>query len=403
MKTGRRRKGVPRSAAANCLAVGGFGPSLLHACARRPLGELSLTGSLDEQRKAAREAIPVCPGVYGWLNSDRTVLYIGKAKSLRHRLVGYFARETSDPKMARIRRQSASLVWEPVSDELLALIREQELIARYRPGFNVQGKPERRQPGYASLSSGVAPTVSFVSQGRPEGGLVVGPIPGRGELREAVISLNYVFGLRDCSDRTRMKFNNQLQLFEDVASAGCLRFELNSCLAPCAGACSKQEYDSNAERARQFLAGECRMAIEELEAQRDEAIDGWAFERAQVLNNQLRHLKWLERRLTQLRRDQKRLNGVWVLPGFDHQTHWMLLKGGRILGCAAGPEGDRERASESQNDLIQRLKSARQSAIAPPDDYLDTSLFLLLGAWRRRHPGTLKSLISFSTALSMLE
>ncbi|MGI9517036.1 MAG: GIY-YIG nuclease family protein [Pirellulaceae bacterium] len=200
----------------------GFGPSLVSRTARRATGHLQFERSLAAARQQIRQQVPVCPGVYGWLNADRTLTYIGKSKSLRHRLASYFAKQTTDPKMARIRRESHMIVWEPLSHELLALIREQELIDRWRPPYNVEGKPERRQPGFVCVSRGAAPTLFFARQVPKRAAQSFGPIAGRAKLGEVIATMNYVFQLRDCPDRTKMHFSNQLQLFENELHAQCL-------------------------------------------------------------------------------------------------------------------------------------------------------------------------------------
>ncbi len=372
----------------------GPGPSILADCARRPAGHLMLVDDLPTARRLARERIPVCPGVYGWLNPDGTVIYVGKAKSLRHRLTGYFATRTSDPKMARIRRHSGVLVWEPNSHELLALIREQELIDRFRPPYNVQGKPERRQPGFVCLSRGVAPTIFFSRSSSPRAATCVGPIAGRGELRAAITSMNYVFQLRDCPERTEMRFSNQLQLFDDPATAACLRYELSSCPAPCAGNCSRQAYHHNVQRAGKFLAGKDATILKRLEERMERAAKSLAFERASVLRDQLIHLKWMDRRVRQLAAARRQLNGIWALSGFDHQQHWMILRGGRLLACTSAPASRTGCAATAE---VVGQAAATETGL--PGDNLGVNWFLLLASWARRKPEQAKSLISFDRAL----
>ena len=131
-----------------------FGPSFLADQTRGEMQWCELPREREEARRLVRQSCPSSPGVYGWLNSERQLIYVGKAKSLRNRILGYLARTPADPKMARIRRGSATLVWEPIADELLALLREQELIHRWRPEFNSQGQPTRRQPAVTSLHDG---------------------------------------------------------------------------------------------------------------------------------------------------------------------------------------------------------------------------------------------------------
>jgi excinuclease ABC subunit C len=371
----------------------GFGPSVVADCARRPCQQIRLPNDLVAARKEALANVPVCPGVYGWRNSDGTFIYVGKAKSLRHRLSGYFATQTSDPKMARIRRNSAVLMWEPVSHELLALVREQELIDRFRPPYNVQGKPERRQPGFLCLDKGPAPSIFFSRTVPRQSCTSIGPFAGRGELREAVTSMNYVFQLRDCPDRTPMRFSNQLQLFDNGVSAGCLRFELSSCPGPCAGGCSRAAYEHHVRRARKFLEGRDMTMLKRLEERLRRAIEQLAFERAAVLAGQLRHLKWLERRVRQLNATRRKLNGIWVLPGFDHRKHWMIVRGGNLVACRTAPlNGSPDR------ELGEFLASTAAGELSVPESSLAVNWFLLLGAWARRFPDQAGTVIPFDAA-----
>lgn len=389
--------GLAREATGNRRKTG-FGPSVVAECARRRLAGMTIAGDLAEARQIARSRIPVCPGVYGWLNSDGTLIYVGKAKSLRHRLTGYFAARTADPKMARIRQNSSTLVWEAVSHELLALVREQELIDRFRPSWNVQGQPERRQPGFVCLSRGAAPTVFFAGSVTGRAALAVGPIAGRGKLRSAVSSLNHVFRLRDCPDQTRFRFGKQLQLFDEPrVAAGCLRYELTSCPAPCSGACSRETYHANVHQARRFLSGRERSVLNKLETEMKDAAGRLAFERAAVVRDQLRSLTWLDRRIRQLAVARKKLNGVWVLPGFDRQDHWMILNAGRIAGCLAAP-GEPETVA----GVIGLLEREAERSTTIPQSSLEVNWMLLLGSWIRRQPARAESIMAWDQACEML-
>ena len=92
--------------------------------------------------------------------------------------------------MGRIIRHSQRIVWEPVSHELLALIREQELIYRWRPDFNKQGQPTRRQPAFVCVGGGAAPRAFVARQITDRSDWSIGPIAGTGRLRSAVEALN---------------------------------------------------------------------------------------------------------------------------------------------------------------------------------------------------------------------
>lgn len=365
----------------------GFGPSLIAKCARRPLQHLVFSRDLAEARTTIRQNIPVCPGVYGWLNPDDTLIYVGKSKSLRHRLVSYFATETTDPKMAKIRRHSRTLVWEPISQELLALIREQELITRLRPPYNVHGKPERRQPGFICVSRGMAPTLFFARQVPKRAAETFGPIAGRARLGEAIDCLNYVFQLRDCPDKIKMHFSNQLQLFGNDRTAQCLRYELDTCPGPCAGNCSHESYRHKVDKALKFLNGGDQGILKRLKTRMETAATNLSFERACVLRDQLDQMKWLNRRIKQLSAARRKLDGVWKMTGFDRQEHWMVLRAGQLLACTNG-------ADDSASKV--KVEEAKSSDSQIPQTHLEINLQLLLSSWIKKHPEQVTSLFNFN-------
>ena len=311
----------------------GFGESLLCPEAAGAEHCIEIPRDRMQARKLLRETCPRSPGVYGWLDPHRQLHYVGKSKSLRHRLLSYFAKIPSDPKMARIRRQSGQIVWQPVSHELLALLREQELINRFRPGFNSQGQPTRRRPAYVCLTDSTAPTTVVRRQlANNENQYRFGPILGTSQLRAAIDVLNNCFGLRDCPDQTKMEFSDQLQLFQHERPAKCMRLELATCPGPCAGACSKADYQQGVSRALAFLQGFDTSVLDDLQARMQRTALHRQFEAAAVWRDRWESLAWLHRRLESLRRARMELNCVYEIPGLQGKI-WLILDGGLPIAC----------------------------------------------------------------------
>ena len=123
-----------------------------------------------------------------------------------------------------------------------------------------------------------------------------GPVSGTGRLRDAIVALNHAFELRDCPDKTGFEFSNQLTLFEDPQTAGCIRYELGSCPGPCAGLCSTGTYRERVERATSFLQGQDRGVLKLLEQEMDEAAASLAFETAAIKRDYLQQLRIRTRR-----------------------------------------------------------------------------------------------------------
>ena len=146
-------------------------------------------------RTEIRERVPDAPGVYGMVDRQRTLIYVGVSQRLRQRLQTYFLKRSLHGKESRISGYARTLVWQPAGHGLTALLRELELIRRFRPKFNVRGKSERAGRGYLFLTSGEAPHFRvdrFPARGAKHSW---GPLPSGRGTRAAVERLNYHFQL----------------------------------------------------------------------------------------------------------------------------------------------------------------------------------------------------------------
>ncbi len=378
----------------------GLGPSLLSQVCREQVSQHDVPADRMEARAMLHDRSPLTPGVYAWLDCNDQICYVGKSKCLRKRLLSYFAKTPADKKAVRIVQHSHRLVWEPMTHELLALIREQELIHRWRPDFNTQGQPVRRQPAFVCISGGLAPQAYFTRRVTEKATRAFGPIHGTSRLRQAVDSLNQVFKLRDCPDKTQFQYSNQQQLFDDPATPKCIRFELGTCPAPCAARCSAAEYLTNVNAATRFLEGgaAAKQAAIILEAAMQQASADCAFERAVVLRDHLKNLKWLTRRLDALEKAKKKFNGVLPLIGKNHQKLWLVLRGGQIAGSAAAPSGIKRLGT-----AVERLTTIAEQDIALPTDLMQMNLQMIMISWFRKYPEYKKQLLSFEESVEMCE
>lgn len=381
----------------------GFGPSIVTKAARRCTDADGIKGwTIPQDRMTARAMLhdrcPLTPGVYGWIDRNDQICYVGKSKALRKRLLSYFAKTPSDPKMGRIVRHSQRIIWEPTSHELLALIREQELISRWRPDFNKQGQPTRRRPAYICIGGGAAPRAFVAPQLTNRSQWAIGPIAGTGRLKSAVEAINQTFQLRDCPDRTKFFFNDQRQLFGDIKSAGCIRFELGSCPAPCAGRCSKPTYLDQVKQVISFLTLKDVSVLEKLESQMQHAAQHQMFEKAALLRNRWQHLSWLTLRLTALEEAQKKLNGVVPIDGFGRRKIWLVLRRGRLVGSAGQP-----RSVDRKKSAIKKLRRIAAQTDTPPANVMEMNLQLMIAAWYRKDAAFRKNLMSFEDSYAFCD
>ena len=376
----------------------GFGQSILAKVARQTTSGQSIPDERMDARAMLHDHCPLTPGVYGWLDRNNQLCYVGKSKSLRKRLLSYFAKTPSDPKMGRIVRHSHRIVWEPVSHELLALIREQELIYRWRPDFNKHGQPTRRQPAYVGIGGGGASKAIFARRVTAKLDFVLGPIAGTSRLRDAVNCLNQVFHLRDCPDRTRFHYNDQSQLFGDTDSAKCIRYELGTCPGPCAGLCSKRDYQDNVDALTRFLNLEDVGVIDQLSNQMKTAGANQHYERATILRDQLKQLSWLVLRLKALANASEKLNGVLPMDSFGRRKLWLILRGGRLVGTAAEPLSAKRAVL-----ALEKLTSIATQTDTPATNLMEMNFQLMIMSAFRKDAQMRKRLLPFDQAFEMCQ
>ena len=376
----------------------GFGNSILVQQTRARIARHAIPEDRLQARAMLHDHCPLTPGVYGWLDNNQQICYIGKSKSLRQRLLTYFAKTPADKKTLRIVQHSKTLVWEPMSDELLALIREQELIYRWRPEFNTQGQPTKRQPAFICISTGPAPNAYFTRRITDKAALAFGPIAGTGRLRAAVESINQSFHLRDCPDKTKFEFDDQPQLFANPRTAKCIRYELGTCPGPCAAICSKNHYQSLVQKAIEFIRGNDSSILDLLDQQMKVAAGSQLFERATILRDHMNNLGWFNRRMKALRMAERNYNGVLPIAARKNRTAWLFLKGGRIVGSTALPDRpDRAIAA------IKQLSEVAPQKQQLPATILEMHLQLIVIAWFRKHTAVKKTLIPFEEAIRICE
>lgn len=377
-----------------------FGPSLLpEKHARGELGGMEICTERLDSRKVLRETAPTSPGIYGYFDQNGRLNYVGKSKCLKMRLLSYFSKLPSDDKMARIVKNSKFIRWEPISHELLALIREQELITRWRPSFNTQGQPERRQPAFLCISERDAPHVFVTTRISPKTRNGFGPIPGTGRLKESAQDLNHVFRLRDCSEQTPIRFTDQLQLFPQTFPAACLRYEIGSCSGPCTGTFPQIDYRQQVKQVNDFMNGFENSVLETLRKGMVEASQKHAFEKATMLRDQIRNLTWLDRRLNDLRRARYDFNCIYPVPGFKKRTIWLCLTSSLISSAVALPTGKRLAAKALKQ--INIANSANPNIL--PHDNPTVLMQMIVISWFRKHPDERSRLMSYPEAIELCE
>ncbi|MEO8910450.1 MAG: GIY-YIG nuclease family protein [Gemmatimonadaceae bacterium] len=329
------------------------------------------------------------PGIYRMLSSDGEVLYVGKSKRVRTRLLSYFRCAYPEEKGARILRSAETIEWEYTPSEFAALLQELRLIKRFRPRYNVAMKRDGRNYSFIKLTKGAAPKLLVVRGATGEDADVYyGPFVGAQRVGEAVRELNDALMLRDCRTDLKMFFSDQTELFQLARTPGCIRHEISKCLGPCVGGCTATQYDERVGLAKAFLDGSNDGPLEMLRAEMERLSGAMDFERAGVYRDKLERLETLRAQFGRLRFAVENLSFVYTVPGHEGENRVYLIRRGVVRAELGKPRSTKDRRGMKQ--LVEDIFSERvpQTTAQVPTHEIDE--LLLLSSWFRRFPKEMK-------------
>jgi excinuclease ABC subunit C len=329
------------------------------------------------------------PGVYRMLAEGGEVVYVGKSKKLRTRLLSYFRGEYPGDKGARIVREAAAIDWAYLPSEFAALLEELRLIKRLRPRFNVAMKRDARHYAFVSISRGTAPRLMVLrGVGTRADGPVYGPFVGAERLRDALRELSDSLGLRDCTHDSRMRYADQQEMFVvPERTPGCIRYEVGKCLGPCVAAVTALAYDERVRQARRFFESADDGPIERLQSAMQEASDRLAFERAAALRDKARRLEELREQFERLRFAVETLSFTYHVPGVEGDDRVYLIRRGVVRADLPAPRnGDESTALMTM--ARQMFAGGGVRAAAVPTHEIDE--LLVVASWFRAHPTELE-------------
>jgi excinuclease ABC subunit C len=225
-------------------------------------------------------SIPDTPGSYQFVDAEGRVLYVGKAKSLRHRLPNYWQDPAAlGPRTAQMVASADHVEWVVVGTEVEALMLEHSLIQTHQPRFNVRLKDDKSYP-WLAVTVGEEWPRPIVFRGRKRKGVrYFGPYGHVGALRETLDLLLRSFPLRTCSEA---KFKRHARL-----GRPCLLYDIERCSGPCVGAVDHDRYRGMVDDLMRFLCGDTRPVVTRLETEMADAADALEFERAARLRDRL--------------------------------------------------------------------------------------------------------------------
>ncbi len=219
------------------------------------------------------------PGVYRMLDAAQAVLYVGKARNLKARVANYARPSGHSPRIARMIRETASMMFLTTKTETEALLLEQNLIKQLKPRYNVLLRDDKSFPNILVTGDHAYPMIRKHRGARSDKGSYYGPFASAGAVNRTLNQLQKVFLLRSCTDS---QFEGRTR--------PCLLYQIRRCSGPCVGHVSEDDYAASVRDAEQFLQGKTTKVQSQLAAEMERAAEAMEFERAAALRDRIRAL-----------------------------------------------------------------------------------------------------------------
>ncbi len=252
------------------------------------------------------DKVPTEPGCYLWKDAHGTVIYVGKAKNLRSRMFQYVNLTDDRAKIPLMMQVVRSFDYIVVGSEHEALVLERNLIAQYHPYFNVDFKDDKSYPYIALTMSDAFPAIKYTREKHKKGTRYFGPYTDSQAARETIDTLRkavpiciatcaewkrcrrYLKGHPDDAELANMVFADR--------GRPCFDYHVGRGPGACCGAITPTDYAANVRQVEQFLAGNRKAILEELEGQMRDAAAALEFEKAGRIKRRLEVIEGLDDR-----------------------------------------------------------------------------------------------------------
>ena len=267
--------------------------------------------NIDELRHKAL-LLPLEPGCYLMKDRSGEIIYVGKAKALKNRVVSYFRENSShNEKTKKMVSCVNDFDFIVTGSEFEALVLECSLIKHYRPKYNILLMDDKGYH-YIHVTDEPYPRIEAVLQKPQDNGLLIGPYMSAYVVRETAEQVNQVFMLPTCGRKFPQDFRK---------ARPCLNFHIKRCMWLCQGKVSREAYQKIIDEAVNYIRSGNVASVEELENQMYAASDALDFERAARLRDQISAIRKITERQT-------------VILGEDRQMDaWGFAQNGTLVSC----------------------------------------------------------------------
>jgi len=229
-------------------------------------------------------SIPLQPGIYKYFDVEGSLLYVGKAKSLRKRVSSYFSKTFTSYKTHELVQRIHKIEFTIVNDEHDAFLLENSLIKQFQPLFNINLKDDKSYP-YIVIKNEPFPRVFFTRKKLNDGSQYLGPYTSIVRVKELLDFIKQNIPLRTC------KLNLTENNINKKKFKVCLEYHLGNCKGPCEGFQTNEEYNEDLSQLKNILKGNLTPAIKAFKAAMQEYGQNLEFEKAEIVKKKLENLQ----------------------------------------------------------------------------------------------------------------
>lgn len=269
--------------------------------------------------------LPAKPGVYIMHDAKDTIIYVGKAISLKNRVRQYFqSSRNKGPKIEQMVTKISRFEYIVTDSELEALVLECNLIKEHRPKYNTMLKDDKSYP-FIKVTVGEAyPRVLFSRTMKKDKSRYFGPYTSAGAVKDTIDLIVKLYKLRTCNRNLPRDVGNERP---------CLNYHIKQCKAPCQGYISQEDYAVQVNQALEFLNGNYKPIIRLLEERMQEAAEKLDFEAAIEHRELLNSVKQIaqKQKITASDGEDKDIIAVET-DDRDAVVQVFFVRGGRLIG-----------------------------------------------------------------------
>ncbi len=282
---------------------------------------------MTPELEATLARLPDHPGVYLFKDASGTVLYVGKAQSLRHRVRSYWQRRGARGGSWGVFSvdQVVSVEWTLTDTVSEALLLEANLIKRHQPTYNARLKDDKSYPFIKVTLADDFPRIERTRRLVQDGSRYFGPYASVTSVDSAMDLIRRLFPFRTCTIPIRDG--------ERALARPCLLYDIKRCQGPCIGAISRTSYRHDIDQVMLFLDGRQEQVARHLRRKMETASEALDYERAAALRDQLRAVERTteSQKMAAYARTQQDVLGVARGAG-EAAIQLFVVRGGRMVG-----------------------------------------------------------------------